>query len=55
MQTLIDISHPRNEYFPDKSTQSQHPIGPKFKIKQLIQTFFDRATPVVHLSTLSDK
>jgi hypothetical protein len=46
MQSLIDVVHPQNEYFPEKSTQSQHPVGPKFKIKQLIESFFERATPV---------
>ena len=48
MQSVIDICHPQSEYFPDETTQSQHPIGPKFKITQCIQTFFDRSTPVVH-------
>ena len=52
MQSLIDVVHPRDEYFPDKSTQSQHPVGPKFKIKQLIQSFFERATPVIPILRL---
>jgi hypothetical protein len=53
MQSVIDICHPQSEYFPDKSTQSEHPVGPKFKIKQFIQLFFDRATPVTHKFSFS--
>jgi len=52
MQSLIDIVHPQNEYFPDKSTQSQHPVGPKFKIKEFIESFFEQATPVTPISRL---
>jgi hypothetical protein len=50
MQSLIDISHPQDEYCPNNNTQSQHPISPKFKIKQCLQAFFERATPVTAFS-----
>ena len=47
MQSLIEICHPQNEYLPDKSTQSQHPTGPNFKIKEFIQMFLDQTAPVL--------
>jgi hypothetical protein len=45
-QILIEICHPQPEYFPEKSTQADHPNSLKFKVAQAVKYFFDRATPV---------
>lgn len=45
---MVEVCHPLPEYFPEKSTQSEHPVGPKFKIGQSVKSFLDRATPVSH-------
>lgn len=47
LQCLVDISHPQSEYLLEKSTQSQHPVSPKFKIQECIRAFLERATPVL--------
>ena len=45
MESLVDICHPQDEYFPETS-DSPHPAGPKFKIRETISVFIERATPV---------
>ena len=45
VQSLMDICHPQDEYF-EVTTQSEHPESPKFKIRESICGFLDRATPV---------
>lgn len=44
---LVDVCHPQGEYFADKDSQSQHPIGPKFKIQKHIEEFYQKVTPVL--------
>ena len=47
LQSLIDISHPQSEYLLDKSTQSKHPMSPKFKVQECIRAFLERTTVVL--------
>jgi len=46
MGCMTEICHPPAEYRLDKSTTAHHPKSQQFKVKQLMQSFLDKATPM---------